>query len=103
MTSGTTTCVRERELSVGPPAHQPQDAQRLITRHLVPVLNCFLVSLDLGSHGVAEAETLGHHLAGELLEPIVEGGIEVSQRLKEAERNQGGNGGPCCHVMAITK
>ena len=58
------------------------------------MLNRFLVSLDLGSHGVAQAEALGHHLAGELLEPVVEGGVEVSQRLKEAERNQGGNGRP---------
>ena len=103
MAGGPTAGIGERELCVGPPPHQSQDAQRLVTRHLVPMLHRFLVSLDLGSDGVAQAEALGHHLAGELLEPIVEGGVEVSQRLEQAERNQGGDGRSCCHVMAITK
>jgi len=57
----------------------------------------------LRRNGVAEAKALGDHLARQFLEPVVEGGVEVAQRLEQAERNQGGNSRSLGHVMAITK
>ena len=103
MTRGAATGIGKGELRIGPAADQPEHAQRFVARHLVPLLDRLFVALDLGGDGVAQAEPLRHHLAGQFLEPVVEGGIEVSQRLEEAERDQGGNGGSFCHVMAITK
>ena len=103
MTRRAAAGIGEGELRIGPATDQPEHAERLVARHLVPMLDRLFVSLDLRRDGVAQAEPLRHHLARQLLEPIVERGVEVTQRLEQAERNQGGNSRSLCHVMAITK
>ena len=94
MTRRATAAIGEGELRIGPPTDQPDHAKRFVAAAPRPLLHRFLVAFDLGGDRFAQAKALGYHLAGQFLEPIIEWGVEVSQRLEKAERNQGGNSGP---------
>jgi hypothetical protein len=47
----------------------------------------------LSGDGRTQAEPADHDLFGQLVQPVLDGGIEVPDRLEQAEWDEGGNGG----------
>ncbi len=90
--------VGEDERRVGPASHQPEDRDRLLRLDLQIPPRVLPVALDLLGHGSAEAEALGDGLAGELVQPVVQRGVEVPDRLEETQGDQGMRCGREGHV-----
>jgi len=85
------TGIREDELSVGSPAHQPEDRDRLIKGDGFVPFGGFAIAFNLGGDGGAQAKPLGDQLLGELGETVINWRVEIPHGLEEAERNDGVN------------
>jgi hypothetical protein len=78
-------------LRIGAAARQPEDGDRLIGRDPAVLFGGVLISIDLCGHGCAESKALGDDFAGKLLEAVLHRRVEVTQRLEQAQRDDGVN------------
>src|SRR5690349_6886159 len=79
-------------MRVSPAAHQSEHRYGLVQIHAASFVRSLAISLNLRRHRGAEAQPTRRDLLGQLFEPILNWSVEVSDRLQQAERNQGGNG-----------
>ena len=85
--------VGEDQRRVRPASHQPQDRDGLVELHQAVALGGTAVALDLRRHRGAQAQAAHDDLFGQLVEPVLDRGVEIADGLEQAERNQGGNDG----------
>jgi RNA polymerase sigma-70 factor, ECF subfamily len=93
MASGAAARIRKNERGVDPAADQPQHRDGLIQVDRSSPLGCLPIALDLRRYGRTQPQPAHDDLLGELLEPVFDGSIEVSEGLEQAEWNEGRNGG----------
>src|SRR6266487_1260618 len=82
---GAPARVREHEIRVGTTSDQPE--QRLHVRRVGAGVAPYhrLVLSELRSHGGGEAETLAQELCGEFGKAVLDGGVEVANRLQDGQ------------------